>query len=800
MKKKIKQKLTIPQTLADSIPYKKVYANGIIEIADNLYSRSYKLPPLNFNTVSDDKQIIISRKWAEFIGSFGPDVTVELTGYNQTINMMDFQQQIMIPMAEDGLNEYRVEYNNMLVEKMAGAKNNLTTHKMLSISFEAVDIVEAVEKVARFDNIVTNTMVEITQGDAEVMSLQERLESLYSIYNQDETESLYREKTIEGKKQVSFSLENCISQGITTKDVIAPSHLKFTKTETEVGEGLARSYYISNYPNWLRGTMFTDFCSLPINMVISVYFNAMAPEDAVKMTKRQGVNISSALLEKQKKASHEGYDPSLISPDLQDAKIETNELMSDITKNDEKLFTANTVITVFAPDMATIKTYEGYVKNVASKHMVTVRTLTNQQEHGFNSSLPLANNYLSVQRLMTTNTVSAIIPFDVKEVNDSNGIYYGLNGVSNNLIRYDRLSQMNPNGAFFGLPGSGKSFSAKEEMLFVLLNRPQDEIYVIDPEGEYLPLVEAFGGASVKIANGSDVHINPFDINLANTDGKEDPVKIKMDFIASVCEIAIGGKYGLSPIQRSIIDRCADIMYKEHVQYLQDNNLSMDREKAPTMKDFYRILRMQNDPDAKRIYVALERFVTGSVDLFAHHTNVNVDNRFVVYDIKDIGSGLQELGLQICLDNIWNKMVSNKKASNSISVGAKHTWIYFDEFHLMLKKPTSAAYIENMWRRARKWAGVPTAITQQLEDMLKTADGRSIINNCTFIEFMSQSDGCQEQLMAMYGIAQAERKYISAQKEGMGLLKIGHDIIPKIDKFPKDTKLYKLMTTKPNEK
>lgn len=792
-KNKSSQKITIPQTVADSIPYRAVYANGLIEIRENYYSRSYKIPAINFKIESDERQMQIARSWAEFIGSFSSSDTVELTAYNETVNMDEFQKNIMIPMADDNLNEYRMEYNNMLISKMAVAKNNLTTHKILTISFPADDIIEAVDKTAQYDLAVTSAFVDIAKCDIQAMSIEERLEMLNSIYNQEDHEPLYREREMNGKKQIAFSLENCAAQGITTKDVIAPSILSFNKKNIEVGNTLARSYCIANYPNWLRSTIFTDFNALPVNLLVSFYYNVMDPTEAIKMTKRQGTNISSSLLEKQQKASQRGYDASLISPDLQDAKVESAELMSDITKNDEKLFTINAIITVFAQDEAALTKFEGYIKQTASKNLVTLRHLIANQEFGFNSSLPLGNNFMDEQRLATTNTVSAIIPFDVKDINDPNGIYYGINAESKNIILYDKTSDINPNSAIFGIPGSGKSFSAKEEIINVLMTRPDDEVYVIDPEGEYVELAKAFGGECIKIANGSSIHINPLDLNLENADKESSAIKSKMDFIATICEIAIGGAYGLSANAQSIIDRCSDIMYRDYLEYLKLNNKKMDIAHAPTMHDLYRILREQPEAEAKSIYLGLERFVTGSVDLFSHHTNVNIKNRFTVYDIVDIGDGLKELGLQICLDNIWNKMIENK------AKGIR-TWIYLDEFHLLLSTPTSADYTEQLWRRSRKWAGCVVCMTQQLEDMLKSAQGRSIINNCSFIQFLAQSPMVQEQLMKLYGITQNERKYIASNKSGMGLLKIGTDFIPKIDEFPKNTKIYKLITSKPNEK
>ena len=415
-------------------------------------------------------------------------------------------------------------------------------------------------------------------------------------------------------------------------------------------------------------------------------------------------------------------------------------------------------------------------------------------EPGFNSSLPLGNYSLKIERLMNSDSVAGFNPFNVKELRQKGGIYYGLNASSKNMIIYDRTTDLNPNGCILGMPGAGKSFSAKKEIISVLLNpsTANDEIYVLDPENEYGKLTEAFLGSEVKVANGSNIHINPFDLNIDNSEDAGDPVKIKTDFIETVCEIAIGGRYGLSPIQISIIDRCVMKIYEPYIEHLRKTGKTIDIEKSPTMEDFYEELLMQPQPEAQDLALSLERYVKGAQDIFSHKTNIEIDNRFTVFNIKDIGSGLKELGLHICLDHIWNKMIANKAKG-------KRTWIFIDEFHMLMQKPSAASYIAQIWKRARKWSGICTAITQNIEDMLKSEDSRTIINNSSFIILLGQSPINKEHLSNLLNISKEEQKFISSAKPGTGLLRIKDDIIPMTDSFPKNTELYKIMTTKPNE-
>lgn len=793
MSKKQKKVQHIPQTLQESIPYERVFAEGgLIEVEPGVYSKSYPLPEMNFKTANNESQWQTAEAYSKLIGSFPEGTTVEITIYNKTIDIMKFQEDILLNMKNDGLDPYREEYNAMLLNKLSGAKNNLESVKVLTAAVHAEDPVEAYEKFAQIDNTVNENINIITRHGSEPMTTMERLELLNSIYNQDTAEPLAQKRNIMGHEVESFTLEGCARQGITTKDVIAPAGMQVRNREIEVGNLVARSYYVANYPSWVKATLLTELSSIPTNMLVSAYFNKIPQNEAIKMLKRQGTNIKASILETQKKAARSGFDASLISPELQDAKEEASELMQDMTKDNTALYTANIIITLFAPDMEELKRYEELLKAAATKCLVTVKALNFQQEQGYNSALPLANNQISIERLMTSNTLGAILPFNVREVKQRTGMYYGLNAASHNMILYDRTTGTNPNGCILGMPGAGKSFSAKREMINVLLNT-DDEVYVIDPEGiDYAPLAHALHGSEIKLAAGSKIYLNPFDLNLENANDDGDPIKVKTDFITTICEIAIGGKYGLSPFEVSIIDHCIMEVYKPYMEHLRKTGKTIDQEAAPTMQDFYNELMNYPVPEAQNIAISLERYVKGALDIFAHKTNVEIDNRFTVYNIRDIGTGLKEMGLHICLDNIFNKMISNRKKG-------KRTWFYIDEFYLMMRSKTSAEYIAEIWKRARKWDGVPTAITQNVEDMMKSEEARTIINNCSFIIILGQTAINKQQLSDMLNISKEEQKYISTAKPGMGLLRIGDDIIPMDDSFPRETRLYKIMSTRPNE-
>jgi type IV secretory pathway VirB4 component len=784
----------IPKTVSDSIPYVGVYKNGIIEVTTNRFSKSYVIPDVNFKTATDETQYNLAEQWSDFLNTFDNGIDIQLTLYNKTIDMDAFKKKVFLEMKDDDLNEYRDEINEMLEKKMAGAKNNLKTEKYLTITISAENIFIANDKFSQIDSMISDNMATMAKAEVKPMTLIERLSVLNTIYNADADESLYKKRIINGKEVESFTLENCVRQGITTKEVISPHSLEFKSNKMVIGDKIARAYYVQAYPTWIKGTILTDFSKIPCNMLTSVFMSTMDQQEAIKMVKRQGTNISSDILDMQKRASRSGYSADLVSPSLVEDKEESEDLLQGLTKENDKLFVTTFVFTLFAENEDQLKSFETQLKMIADQNLLVVNPLNMQQEDGLATSLPIGNKKITIDRLMTSKTVASIIPFDVLDVKDDHGMYYGLNAASGNLILLDRGKGANYNACILGMPGVGKSFAAKREITNVLLNT-DDEVYTIDPEREYTALANELGGSVVKIANGSNIHINPFDLNINNIDDDNsgDPVKVKCDFVHTICEIMIGGKYGLSPIEESIIDRVTINIYDRYLKELNRIGVSQSFELAPTLEDFYNELCDQPQVEAQNMALALERFVSGALDVFSKRTNVEINNRFTVYDIKDIGPGLKELGLQICLDNIWNKMIEN-------SSKGKRTWFYIDEFYLMMQKKTSADYISQIWKRARKWNGYPTAITQNVEDMLKSENARTVINNSSLVMLLSQAPLNRRQLSDMFGLSPTEEKYISSGKSGMGILSINNNIIPFNDDYPKHTKLYKIMSTKPDER
>lgn len=789
-KNKSSGKTTVPKTAQKTIPYIAAYDNGLFDLGGGFFSKSYKIDDANFKIASQDDQDNLFIKYGDMLNMFGHEVKAEITVFNRSIVKEEFEKEVLMEYRHDGLDEYRQEANEILLDKMAEGKNNITKEIYLTVTIEADDYDAAVLTFSRLDAEVSSAIKQINGVETFPLKLADRLSVLYDIYNPGSNFPLCQQREIKGKTVNSFDIDTLKQQGLTTKDAIAPSAIRFNNDHFIFNEAYGQTLYLQLLPSFLSTDFMVELNELSCNMITSVHFDSLRQDKAMNLVKRQIVNINSNVIDAQKKASKAGYSADLISPELMKAKNEADKTLGDMMSRNQRMFYVTLVITHFADSLENLKLQFEQIQTIGQKFMVRLSKLSMQQEIGFNASLPLGVNRLETKRLLTTETASLFIPFSAQELSQNGGIYYGLNAVSRNLILYDRTQALNANGIILGTPGSGKSFTCKREMISVLLNTDAD-VYVIDPEREYAPLAELFDGEIIRIAAGSKVYLNPMDMDL-NYANEDDPVTLKADFICSLCETVLGGKYGLSQSQNSIIDRCVRQLYEPYITYMSQHKEkgSCDTSKMPTLRMLYELLLKQPEPEAKNIALSLERYTTGSLDTFAHRTNVNTKKRFVIYDIKDIGAGMKEMGLQICLNDIWNKTISNKQKYN------KRTWFYIDEFYLLTQTDSSAKFLQEIFKRTRKWGGVPTGITQNVEDMLVSKEARSIIANCSFVLMLNQAPTDKQELAKMFNISPAQLSYITNADTGQGLIYTGKSIVPFIDKYPTNTKTYAAMSTK----
>lgn len=792
--------LTVPKTVQDTIPYLAVYKNGIIETDPGIFTKCYKIEDVNFKIATDEEQNNIFDRYVDLLNTFDSDIKLQLVIYNRNLDEKHVKDKILIPFMRDGLNEYREEYNNMITDKMKEGRNNITKEKYITISIKANSLDDAFTKFSKLDTEVSSAIKRINDLETNPMSAVERLEILADIFNDtNENSDFYQKAGVNGRKIESFDFSWMVKQGLTTKDLIGPASFKFSKDYVEIGDKYARAMFIDNLPTFMNANILADITEVNSNMLVSLNFNKLRPDKAMSLLKNQLVNINSNVVDAQKRAVKAGYSVDLISPELLRAQKEAQELMDDITTRNQSLILTTFVITMIADTLEELNRNVEMLKTIMGKYMCQIKTLNYQQEKGLSSSLPLGRCDVYTDRLLTTESAAIFIPFSSQELTQNNGMYYGLNAVSKNLILFNRKNSKNANGVILGTPGSGKSFTAKREMVNVILNT-DDDIYIIDPEREYLPLAQLLGGEVIRIAAGGSTYLNPMDmdINYGNDDeSKTDPIAMKCDFIGGLCETMSGDKRALSANQKSIVDRCVRILYQpylEHMKEMQriDKNNTCDMTASPTLKDFYEMLLSQPEYEAQALALSLERFCIGSLDTFAHHTNVSRKKRFIVYDIKDIGEGMKELGLQVCLNAVWNQIIANK------GIG-RYTWFYLDEFYLLTQTYSSALFLQQVYKRARKWQGIPTGITQNVGDLLASPQACAILNNCDFILMLNQSPIDKMQLANMLNISPTQLSYITNSDPGQGLIYTGKSIVPFVDKFPLDTKLYKVMTTKPDD-
>lgn len=806
-KNKSKQKTSksgvvkIPKSVQDTIPYIAVYKNGIIETDPGIFTKSYRLEDVNFKIATDEEQEDIFIKYMDILNTFDSDIRMQLVLYNRNMDEKNVHDKILIPYNRDNLNEYREEYNEMLKDKMKEGRNNITKEKYITLSIKAETLDDAFMKFAKLDTEISTQIKRITGSDAPPMTTIERLEVLADILNDNtEASSFYQKANISGKNLETFNYSWMLKEGLTTKDLIGPASFKFAKDHYEIGDKFAKTLFLDNLPTFMNSNILSDITEINTNMLVSINYNKLRQDKALSLIRGLMVNISSNVVDAQKRAAKAGYSPDLISPELLRAQKEAQELMDDITKRNQSLILTTFIITIIGDTLDAVEKSAEQLKTALGKHMCQIKVLNYQQEKGLSTSLPLGRCDIFTDRLLTSQSAAIFIPFSSQELTQVRGMYYGLNAVSKNLILFNRKNSRNANGVILGTPGSGKSFSAKREMINVILNT-DDDIYIIDPEGEYLPLAKLLDGEVIKIAAGGTTYLNPMDMDINYGDDDEnknvDPIAMKCDFIGGLCETMMGDQKALTSVQKSIIDRCVRILYQPYLQHMKDiqlknPNITCDIKASPTLKDLYEMLLSQPEYDAQLLALSLERFCVGTFDTFAHHTNVSRNKRFIVYDIKDIGDGMKEMGLQVCLNAVWNQIIENKKIN-------RYTWFYIDEFYLLTQTDSSASFLQQVYKRARKWQGIPTGITQNVGDLLASPQAVAILNNCDFILMLNQSSIDKMQLAKMLNISPTQLSYITNSDPGQGLIYTGKTIVPFIDRFPQNTKLYKVMTTKPDD-
>nr|WP_330366973.1 DUF87 domain-containing protein [Butyrivibrio sp. WCD3002] len=750
-----------------------MFPSGICREEGDFYSKTIQFQDINYKLAQDEDKTIMFEEWCSFLNFFDSSVEFVLTFLNVSTDATAFEKSIRIPLRKDGFNVTRDQYSNVLKRQLEKGNNGLTKTKYLTFGIHASSIREAKPRLNHIEIDIMNNFKHLGVM-ANTLNGKERLKLMHDIFHMGDDD------------RFMFDWKWCSERGLGPKDFIVPSSFAFQKKKSfEMGDMYCAMSFLSITASEINDEMLADFLSMDSSQVLSIHMQSIDQNQAIKNVKRKITELDRNKIEEQKKAVRAGYDMDIIPSDLATYGKDAKALLRELQSQNERMFLITFLIMNTGKTERELENNVFQAKSIAQKHNCILVRLDYQQEMGLMSSLPLARNHIQIQRGMTTSSSAIMIPFTTQELfqEGEESLYYGLNALSNNLIMADRKKLKNPNGLILGTPGSGKSFSAKREMANVML-ATDDDIIVCDPEGEYSPLVHKFNGQVIKISANSTQYINPMDINQNYSDD-DNPIALKAEFILSLCELVLGGRDGLMPIEITVIDRCVHKIYNRYFEDPRPENM-------PILEDLYNELLKQSEPEARNVATALEIYVKGSLNVFNHRTNVDIHNRFICYDIKELGKQLKKLGMLIVEDQVWGRVSANRESGKS-------TRYYMDEFHLLLREKQTASYSVEIYKRFRKWGGIPTAITQNVKDLLSSPEIENILENCEFIYMLNQATGDRNILARKLGISDHQLSYVTQAGEGEGLLFFGNVILPFADHFPTDIELYRILTTKPNE-
>ena len=759
-----------PHSAQDTLPFRQMYPDGLCKLDDTTWSRCIEFADVNYQLAQPDDQTAIFEALCDMYNAHDSSIGMEISLPCRHMNREDFVKRIEIGAQGDDFDDLRELYTQMLRRQLEQGNNGLVKSKLLILTIEANDIQSA---RAKFSRIMLDTLNHFkTMGAlAKALNGREWLELLHGILHPD-------------GERFSFDWDWLAPSGLHVKDFIAPSSFWFGAARRfQMGTKYCAASFLQITAPEMDDRILAELLDTDSDLLLSIHVRSMDQNEAIKTVKRKITDIDSMKIDAQKRAAREGFDMDIIPTDIATYAGEAKNILRDLQSRNERMFLVTFLLVNMADSKRKLDNDITRASSVAQKYNCQLTRLDFQQEQGFVSALPLGVNQIKIQRGLTTSALAIMMPFTTQEIfQGGDALYYGLNATSGNMILADRKQNKTPNGLILGTPGSGKSFSAKRSILNVFLIT-RDDIIICDPEAEYFPLVHRLHGQVIKISPTSRHYVNPMDINL-NYSEDDNPLALKSDFILSFCELAAGGRSGLEPVEKTIIDRAVRSVYRPYIADPRPENM-------PILEDLYDEIKRQPEPEAQRVAAALELYVHGSLNVFNHRTNVDINNRLVCFDIKELGKQLKNLGMLIIQDQVWNRVSQNRDIGKS-------TWYFVDEFHLLLRGEVGAWSVE-IWKRFRKWGGIPTGITQNVKDLLASPEIENIFENSDFIYLLNQASGDRRILCERLNISSKQAGHISNSAPGEGLIVFGNVILPFKDDFPRDNELYDIMTTKPSE-
>jgi hypothetical protein len=765
--KQDKERFVVPRGVQQAIPIRTIWPDGIFRVG-NKFSKSFRFEDINYAVASKEDKEAMFLSYSELLNSFDSGATTKITINNRRLNKADFESSILIPLKYDGLDEYRREYNQMLMDKATGA-NSIVQDKYVTVSVAKKNIEEARNY---FSRIGTDLITHFSRLGSKCVELDatDRLRILHDFFRAGE-ETDFR-----------FDLSETMRKGHDFKDYICPDTFEFERDHFRMGNKYGRVIFLREFASYIKDSMVSELCDLNRNMMLSLDIIPIPTDEAVREVENRLLGVETNITNWQRRQNQNNNFSAVVPYDMEQQRKESKEFLDDLTTRDQRMMFAVLTIVHIADSKEQLDSDTETLFTTARKHLCQFSTLTFQQMDGLNTALPYGLRKIDAIRTLTTESTAVFIPFRAQEISHSGGIYYGQNVISKNMIIANRKLLLNGNSFILGVSGSGKSFTAKREIVNQIL-ASDDDIILIDPEREYSSLVRAMGGEIIHISATSPNHINAMDMNRDYGDGAN-PVILKSEFVLSLCEQLIGGQ-NLGAKQKSLIDRCTASVYRK---YLQSNY----RDNPPTLQDFHAELLKQSEPEAQEIALAIELFTSGSLNTFAKPTNVDVNNRLICYDILDLGKQLLPIGMLVVLDSIFNRITQNRAKG-------KNTFIIIDEIYLLFQHEYSANFLFTLWKRVRKYGAFCTGITQNVDDLLQSHTARTMLANSEFIVMLNQASTDRMELARLLNISDLQLSYITNVDAGNGLIKVGSSLVPFTDQFSRNTKLYRLMTTKPGE-
>lgn len=763
-----KERFSVPKSVQQAVPIRRIWQDGIFQVG-NKYSKSFRFSDINYSIASKEDKTEMFLDYSDLLNALDSGATAKITLNNRRINKDEFEHSLLLPMKGDGLDEYRQEYNEMLLSKVSGTSNSIYQERYLTVSVHKKNIDEARTYFARVGTDIITHLAKLS-STSEELDAGERLQIFRDFFKADEPSAF------------PFDLKAFAKKGHSFKDWICPESMEFKKDYFKINEQYGRVLYMQDYASYVKDDMVSELCDLSQNLMLSIDILPVPTDEAVREIQNKLLGVETNVTNWQRRQNANNNFSAVVPYDMELQRKETKEMLDDLTTRDQRMMFGLLTMVHMADDKKQLDSDTETLLSVARKHLCQLSILKWQQVDGLNTVLPYGLRKIDALRTLTTESTAVMIPFHTQEIMQPGGIYYGQNAVSKNMLVADRRKLLNGNSFRLGVSGSGKSFSAKEEIVALALST-EDDILILDPESEFGSLVEALNGEVIRISATSDTHLNAMDMDSAYGNEKN-PLIEKSEFVLSLFEQLVGAG-NLSAKEKSILDRCTADVYRDYMRGGYQGEV-------PTLKDLYRQLMLQPEEESRGLALSSELFINGSLNTFAQPTNVNTKSRIIAYDIRELGEQLMPLGMLVTLDSIFNRVIQNWKKGRT-------TWIFADEFYLLFRYQYSADFFYRLYKRIRKYNGFVTGLTQNVEELLKSDTARLMLANSEFLILLNQATTDREELASLLNISDNQLSYITNVGAGHGLIRCSGNIVPFENSFPKNTKLYRLMTTKPDE-